>query len=163
MDDGAIQVCTLIGSLTIPTPWDLRLVIDSVADNRGKPIWLLPQTGLAGYNQPCGMWIEREADDIIVYDDETSSYHTEQIVLHELGHILLDHGAGGDVAGAKLQIELMVPDIDPATVRRVLGRSSYDSQDESQAELFASLMLSQSRSALAESCFYRTFFRDADW
>lgn len=149
-----------MSSLTYPTPWSLRQFIDTVAEDRGKPITVMAQPGLAKANQPCGLWIGRESDDIIVYDDTTSSYHTEQIVLHELGHILLDHGAGGGLSTSS-QIERLVPDIDPATVRRVLERSVYDSEEESQAELFASLVLSQANRAAVESRFYSTFFRDA--
>ena len=162
LDIGAERVHALVDSLTVPRPWDLRQLLDTVAGTRGRPIILLARTGLACANHPCGIWLERDNDDIIVYDDQTSNYHVEQIVLHELGHILLDHGAGGTSGKPETQFELMVPDIDPATVRRVLGRSIYDDESESQAELFASLVLSKAKKGLSATRFYTTFFRDAD-
>ncbi|MBV8347441.1 MAG: hypothetical protein JOZ49_07890, partial [Mycolicibacterium sp.] len=144
VDAGAERVCRLVGSLTIPTPWHLGALIDVVARDRGKPIRLIPYTGLSTAGQPCGIWIGRKTDDIIVYDDTTSGYHGEQIILHELGHLLLEHHNGPKNADA-VSIQELLPDIDPGTVSHVLGRSAYDSEQESQAELFASLMMSQSR------------------
>jgi hypothetical protein len=159
VDAGAERVCRLVGSLAIPAPWDLTALIDVVARDRGKPIRLIPYSGLSAAAQPCGMWIGRKTDDIIVYDDTTSGYHGEQIILHELGHLLLDHHDGPKNADAVSMRELL-PDIDPATVSHVLGRSAYDSEQESQAELFASLMMSQSRKTHRASRLLDTFLRD---
>ena len=159
LDTGAERVCRLVGSLTMPTPWDLSALIDVVARDRGKPIRLIPYSGLSAAGQPCGIWIGRKTDDIIVYDDTTSGYHGEQIILHELGHLLLDHHNGPRNADA-VSIRELLPDIDPGTVSHVLGRGAYDSEQESQAELFASLMMSQSRRTHRPSRFLDMFLRD---
>lgn len=148
-------------TLPITTPWNLPEFVAVVARHRGKPIQVLARAGLPDADLPCGLWIGRASDDIIVYDDTTSSYHAEQIVLHELGHLLLDHGGGETSSPDTPYIQRLVPDLDPATVRRVLGRSRFDSNEENQAELFASLVLSESRRTSVESALSNTFFRDA--
>ena len=155
----AARVCELVSSLPIPTPWNLSEFVDTVAAHRGKPIQVIARAGLSDVNLPCGLWIGRANDDIIVFDDTTSTYHAEQIVLHELGHVLLDHGGAGDTLAR--QIQRLLPDIDPGAVQRVLGRSGFDNDEESQAELFASLVMSKSRRTLVESALSSTFFRDA--
>ncbi|KLO30291.1 hypothetical protein [Mycobacterium haemophilum] len=114
VDAGAERVCQLVGALDVPSPWDLDVFISTTAQARGKPIWLIPHSGLSGPGQPCGVWIGRHTDDII----------------------------------------------DPATVTHVLNRTSYDTEQESQAELFASLIMSESRKAYTASKFLRTFLRD---
>ena len=159
VDGGAERVCRLVGSLAIPTPWDVAALIDVVARDRGKPIRLIPYTGLSAAGQPCGIWIGRKTDDIIVYDGTTSGYHGEQIILHELGHLLLEHHNAPQNTDA-VSIRELLPDIDPGTVSHVLGRSAYDSDQESQAELFASLIMSQSRRTRPGSKFSSTFLRD---
>ncbi|AKN17006.2 hypothetical protein B586_11325 [Mycobacterium haemophilum DSM 44634] len=159
MDAGAERVCQLVGALDVPSPWDLDVFISTTAQARGKPIRLIPHSGLSGPGQPCGVWIGRHTDDIIVYDDTTSGYHVEQIILHELGHLLLEHHCGPNSSDTA-SIQELVPDLDPATVTHVLNRTSYDTEQESQAELFASLIMSESRKAYTASKFLRTFLRD---
>jgi hypothetical protein len=157
-DDGTARVCRLVGSIEVPVPWDLPSLIDAVARGRGKPIHVAGFSGLSGPGRPCGIWIARDADDIIVYDDTTSDYHAEQIVLHELGHLLLDHHEmAGGVAIDTMTIAQLVPDIEPETVRKILGRAVFDNEQESQAELFASLMMSQRRRRDRESRILDTF------
>jgi len=159
IDDGAEQVRKLVGKHSIPVPWNLDVFIARIASRRAKPIRLIACPGLSASGQPCGIWIGRTTDDVIVYDDSTSGYHIEQIVLHEIGHILLQHHHNADRHGEPLTIQELVPDIDPASVSHVLGRTAYDSEQESQAELFASLVMAGSHRSDRESNFLNTFLR----
>jgi hypothetical protein len=159
IDVGAERVCQLVESLPICVPWDLTAFVNTIARDRGKPIRLIADAGLADQGRLCGMWIGRDDDDIIVYDDTTSNYHCEQIILHECGHLLLDHGGAIEAGTVPRELRRLMPDIDQASIRRVLGRNSYDTQEESEAELFASLVMSQARVAY-DTKFYTTFFRD---
>jgi hypothetical protein len=73
----------------------------------------------------------------------TSPLHREHIALHEIGHLLAGHqGQVGveDIAG------LLLPDLNPALVRAVLKRTCYSSEQEWEAEYFATLVLERSRS-----------------
>ncbi|MEZ0053011.1 hypothetical protein ABIA30_004036 [Mycobacterium sp. MAA66] len=159
VDDGAERVCKLVGRLTIPIPWNLEIFIEHLASQRAKPIRLIPSSGLSTAGQPCGIWIGRSADDFIVYDDTTSSYHAEQIVLHEIGHMLLEHHGTDAHFDEHFSIQEFVPDIDPTTVSHIFGRTAYDTEQESQAELFASLIMANSRRPYRDSRFLSTFLQ----
>ena len=159
VDPGALRVRQLIEELELPTPWDLQEFIDTIAEQRGKPIRLIPSPGWAGPGQPCGIWIGSSTEDLIMYDDTTSCYHVEQIILHELGHLLLEHNSNANLSDT-LVIRELIPDIDPSSIDYVLGRTSYDDEQERQAELFASLMVIESRRGHTESKFLSTFLCD---
>ncbi|TMQ92731.1 hypothetical protein ETD83_26690 [Actinomadura soli] len=72
----------------------------------------------------------------------TTRFHREHIALHEIGHLLAGHQTGvgvGDLAS------VLLPDLSPTMVRAVLGRTSYTSEQEREAEYFATLLLDRSR------------------
>jgi hypothetical protein len=123
--------------IRIPQPFDLDAFCFEVATNRGRPVIRRPVPGLSA-EAPCGLWIGTRTADHVFYDPGTSPLHAEHIVLHEVAHILSGHeGSGG--AHARL-----FPDLDPATVRRVLGRAGYTSAQEREAEMMASLIRGRS-------------------
>ncbi|WP_225730974.1 MULTISPECIES: hypothetical protein [unclassified Nocardia] len=147
----------------IPSPWNRDRFLTELGALRGRPIELMPVastplTGLlgAGRGTPCGLWLECAAADVIAFDAGTTDYHVDQIIAHEAGHMLLDHGA--DTSGLEGLQELL-PDIDPATIRRVLGRSQFGDHQEDEAEMFADLLLS-STSRYRTSRPMRSFWRE---
>jgi hypothetical protein len=123
--------------IRIPNPFDLDAFCDEVAARRGRPLIRRPVPGLSA-EAPCGLWIGTASADHVFYDPGTSPLHAEHIVLHELAHILSGH-SGADGAMARL-----FPDLDPATVSRVLGRVSYTNAQEREAEMMASLIRGRS-------------------
>ncbi|GIM95392.1 hypothetical protein [Paractinoplanes toevensis] len=123
--------------IRVPAPFDLDAFCGEVAARRGRPLIRRPIPGLSA-EAPCGMWIATDAADHVFYDPGTSPLHAEHIVLHELAHILSGH------AGADGTLARLFPDLDPATVRRVLGRVSYTTAQEREAEMMASLIRGRS-------------------
>lgn len=144
-DEEIARVTRLVGSLTVPDPWNIVTFVDGIAAQRERAIYLLPCANLDGSALPCGVWLGRESDDIILYAERTSSYHAEQIILHELGHMLLGHGDDADSAHRQTGVQDLLPDLNATTVRSILGRAAFASAQEREAELFASLILSQRR------------------
>ncbi|MEU7908639.1 hypothetical protein [Actinoplanes sp. NPDC049118] len=128
-------------NITIPRPFDLDTFCAVVAAHRGRRLILQPMPGL-GAGAPCGLWISVPAADYVFYDPETSRLHAEHIVLHELGHMLSDHTTGIDVGGGTLA--RLVPDLDPRTVETILGRVSFTTTQEREAEMLASLIRARS-------------------
>jgi hypothetical protein len=126
--------------IRVPAPFDLDAFCGEVAARRGRPLIRRPVAGLSA-EAPCGLWIATDKADHVFYDPGTSPLHAEHIVLHELAHILSGH-SGVDGSIAKL-----FPDLDPATVRRVLGRVSYTTAQEREAEMMASLIRGRSSRA----------------
>jgi hypothetical protein len=101
-----------------------------------------------GTGAPCGLWISVPTADYVFYDPETSQLHAEHIVLHELSHMLSGHttGAEAELGVGSGAIGRLVPDLDPRTVDTMLGRASYTTAQEREAEMLASLI--RARSAL---------------
>jgi hypothetical protein len=118
---------TRLRDLPLPAPFDVRVLCDQVATRRGRPIRLIP---MAGLTDVCGLWIATDTADLICYERDTTRPHQDHIVLHELSHILCEHSP----------VETLLPDLDPAMVRTVLGRAGYSTEQEREAETLASLI-----------------------
>lgn len=157
-DPHADAVRELFATLTVPQPWRLADFVGQIAARTGTRIQLVPLRGVAAEDLPCGLLLERAEDVVIAYDATISDYHGDHIVLHEIGHLLLGHRDGRPSGAQHANIRTLFPSVDPATVVRVLARSDYDDGAERQAELFASLIMSEARSAPGGSRFRRELF-----
>ena len=156
------EMLALARKLPIPVPWDRDAFVENLARQRGRPIKLIPSDTSAFTESPCGLWLTRDEDDIIFHEAGTSGYHIDQIVCHEIGHMLLGHGRGRTVDQAP-NLELcrqVMPDIDPATIYSVLGRRDFVADQERDAERFAHiLMLAAADAAAEKSMMSSMFFR----
>ena len=85
---------------------------------------------------PFGVWFETDDFDVIVFQQETTKAHQDHIILHEVGHIVANHG-GDSTSEENSEILPQVP-ID--SVRRRLRRTCYDVRNEYEAEVIASLI-----------------------
>jgi hypothetical protein len=142
-DPKALQQCqAAIRSLGIRRPSDLNSLLAAVENRRGRRLVL---TAAAMAPACDGMWIATETTDYIVYEQDTTSGNQLRIISHEIGHMVLDHQgmplASSDVA------RLFFPNLDPAMVATSLARSVssavYSPTEELEAEIFASLLVSQ--------------------
>jgi hypothetical protein len=131
------QRCAAIAAaVPVPVPFDVRALCDQVAGVRCRPIRLLP----APRPDPsvCGIWISSSVADYLVYDPTTSPVHQDHIILHELGHLLCRHpGIVRAASGRTSTPAAQVP-------RIVVAITRYDSIDEIEAELVASLLRGRS-------------------
>lgn len=148
--------------MPIPVPWDRNQFVDNVARMRGRPIRLIPTPAPALAGSPCGLWLKRDADDVIVHDIGTSEYHMDQIVCHEIGHMVLGHDQP-DISGSlgatnSHMCATLLPDFDLAAVRTVLGRTDYASAQERDAETFASILLIAAADVGAQRSVMRSVF-----
>lgn len=125
-----------VGEMDIPTPFDVFTLCQRLSLPRGREIRLQARPMGAG---PCGLWADAAGIDYIVYEQQTSRLHQEQIILHEVGHLLAEHHPAPFTDQECLS--LLMPDLDPDMVRRVLSREGYTSEEEQEAELLASLVL----------------------
>ncbi|MFC9433883.1 hypothetical protein [Nocardia sp. NPDC057030] len=154
------QVRRRVSTLRVPQPWNLADFLEPVTAMLGKEIRLMPLPNDTAAALPCGLVLERADDIVIAYDAHSSGYHADHIVLHEIGHLLLDHAGTPDHRTTRATIENLFPSMDPDSVLRVLQRSDYTDVAERQAELFASLVMSESRTATASSPLRRLMFLD---
>ncbi len=80
--------------------------------------------------EPTGTYEQYLTQDRIYYPEHTSPAHQLLVICHELAHLLLGHIPRHHA-------------IDPAVVRRVLGRSHYDDPTEHEAETIGTLLYQQ--------------------
>jgi hypothetical protein len=138
------ELLALARELPIPVPWHRDTFIANIAGLRNRSIRLVPTDTAALAGSPCGLWLASDDEDVILHETGTSDYHIDQIVCHEIGHMLLGHGRGheGEVDGQIFNtLDQLLPDIEPATVRAILGRSDFRADQERDAEMFASMMM----------------------
>lgn len=126
-----------IDALDLSGPLDVAALSKRLAAVRGRPLHLLglQQRGPG----PTGLWVATDAADYVFYNDLARRLHRDHIILHEIGHILLDHRASATLTADTAR--LLAPNLDPETVRRTLSRSNYSEVEEQEAEMFASLMM----------------------
>ncbi|AWI33265.1 hypothetical protein DDW44_30540 [Streptomyces tirandamycinicus] len=113
----------------------------------GRAIKLMPADPKAfpealDASAPCGLWLATDTADHIFYDATTSRAHSDGIIGHELGHILLRHRTVDDelLAGVGT-LGGVLPDMTPALIRMLVGRTRYTEPDEADAETIGSLLL----------------------
>ena len=137
MDISAIrQRCKdRLAALILPQPFDLVAFCAQVAAQRGRPIALrsMPLAGIA-----YGICLHGEAEDHILYELDTSPFHQQHIILHELSHLICGHQASGSIAAVE-QIGLLGT-MDLGRLRAVLKRASYSAVEEREAEILATLL-----------------------
>jgi predicted Zn-dependent protease len=150
----------------------LQTYLDDVAAYRGRSISLLPiDTALlagTGCGTGSGLWIAKQDSDVIAYGADTTEWHAEHIIVHELGHMLLGHGPEQSESGEAptsaptvAAVADLLPSISPESIAHVLGRTDYGTRRERDAETFADMvMLHAMRPPSRDSLLHRTFFRD---
>ncbi|MEU9236308.1 hypothetical protein [Streptomyces subrutilus] len=103
---------------------------------RGREVHIvtlpLPSAG------PHGLWVATGTRDYVFAEERLVPVHRQQVILHEIGHVVCDHDTS-PVLGADAS-RLLMPSLDPALVRRVMGREHGDSEAEREAELVGSLI-----------------------
>jgi hypothetical protein len=125
-----------VAALDLPRPFDLAAMCTRLGEQLGRSIVLMSHPMIGG--GLCGTWMRTAKADYVFYEEDTSPLHQQHIVFHELGHLLRRH-----VPGTELSTDLMrtiAPAVKPIDVLRVLGRDSYNDDDEFEAELIATLI-----------------------
>jgi hypothetical protein len=134
-----------VAGLPMPTPFTVEHLLRELERIRGRRIRLMPLPR-ATWLLPCGLLVRTADTDVICHTVTITGLHREHVVLHEIGHLLMDDG--DDPAEEKLPIDAaaieqlratVLPDLSPGLIRRLLTRISYDDSAERRAELFATL------------------------
>lgn len=126
----------LLRDLPVVVPFDIDAFCDAIAARRGRPIILRPETL---HSRPYGFVQVTTTADIITYARNTGPLHQQQIILHEVAHLVWGHVAvgrlppnPGDRASRQLLSEL------PTFLLESLQRSGRWTIEEREAELLAS-------------------------
>jgi len=140
VDRQLLRSCqSTVDQLPLRAPFDSAQLLDDLTASRGRPIRVATLPWLASPDLPCGVWIATSKADHVFVEQGTTGIHREQIILHEIGHIVCDHGTNGSTD----LLNQLLPHLDTDLVKRVLGRSHYTQPQEREAELVATLALAR--------------------
>lgn len=126
-----------LADLPIPEPFSLTRFQAKVSEFRDRPLYLHQLRPHTATGTPCGMWLATETADHIFHVPGSSELHQQNIILHEIGHMLWDHSFEGNTD----TITALLPDLNPAMVARTLLRTSYSAPQEQEAEMMAAVIL----------------------
>ncbi|MGW3064438.1 ParH-like protein [Streptomyces sp. NPDC001130] len=118
--------------LTVPA------LCERLSGLRGRPLQVVAADLPLG--SPDGLLIETQTQDFIVYEARLAPLHQQQVVLHEVGHLLCGHPTRSTHSPLLAVAELFTPSLDPGLVNRVLGRDHTDTEHEREAEYIGSLI-----------------------
>lgn len=124
-------------------PFSVERLIQTVSIQRRRRILVMPHR--LPPTAPCGLCISTDLADYIVVADVTgqSRLVRDQIVLHEMSHLLMDHQV--NIAGRPDTNRWLLPNLDPGMVTRMLARRRYDTVEEREAETLATLLHQRAR------------------
>jgi hypothetical protein len=125
----------LLDQLGLRPPLDLEEFARRLGDRRGRPIEVVPHAFPT--SSTFGLWIAKTDSDLVLFEQDTTEEHQRHIVLHEFGHIVMEHAS--DEHDDAIWREL-TPTMDPDVVRAALRRSGYENTEEHEAEVFASVI-----------------------
>lgn len=136
MDFGS-QYALVLREIGVPGPFDLGVFCGNVARARGRRVELHELPG--GLDGVCGLYVSLPVVDHVFFAAGTSLGHREHIIVHELMHLVFEHGG---LRGPSAEVlARLLPGLDPGLVRAALGRGGYSDPEEREAEMVASLVL----------------------
>ncbi|SFQ30006.1 hypothetical protein [Amycolatopsis rubida] len=126
----------------VPKPWSLEEFARRLGEHRGRPIVLsamsLPTDG------PDAMWLAGPTVDLVGYDETIVGLHREQMILHELCHILLCHRGSQSLPvdpNLLRTLGMEGPPGDGGTPEILRRQGGYDDKQEREAEIAATIVL----------------------
>lgn len=133
----------------LPDPFTVEAMVAVVEELRGRKVMLVPMPRkVLSPDTACGLWLQARVADIVFYESGTSEDHRDRIVLHELSHMLFEHRG----AMAPEELQRVLPHISVSRIARflgagvpVMGRTSYGTADEHEAEYLARLLQAKGR------------------
>lgn len=121
--------------LGISHRFTLAQLLRHVEAKREAAIIVKPVTGMK-QGQLSGLWLSMPGVELILHADTESLLHREQIILHELAHMVLGHEKLMEDPG---HLSALLPDLAPDRVAKVLARCEHGDEHEIVAEALADL------------------------
>lgn len=137
MDTGVLrrQAAAAFEALGAPDHLTLDSLAERIEEHRGRKIVVRAVDHL-GADKISGLWLSLPAAELVLHAKTGSELHREQIILHELAHMVLQHDL---LVGEDRHVASLLPDLDRSIVSRVLARCRRQSEPEIVAESLADL------------------------
>ncbi|MFI6096018.1 hypothetical protein ACIA8G_10720 [Lentzea sp. NPDC051213] len=136
-----------LAGFEVPKPFSIEALCAQVSASRGRELHLHPLQYTGAADLPCGLWVSTARADHIFHARGASALHQQNIILHEIGHMLCDHTLANDDNG----LTALLGDLDPNMVRSVLMRARYSTPEEQEAEMVAALIRERAGWSVAPS------------
>lgn len=135
---------------------DLTLcsLVKHVERTRGRQIVIVETSKLSG-KKICGLWIPRPDVDVVYHSVTRGPLHKQQMVLHEVAHMVLRHDEADDAAWQGIK---MFQELSGEVVKKALARGEFSSDLEVTAEHLADLFAAAIRESSQEIYGYEAFF-----
>jgi hypothetical protein len=147
-------VSTAMTDLALGEAFSFDDLVNALQRRRQRPLRIVELAELNDQDGICALWLMTDHEDLVLHARSDSALHRQQFVLHELAHMMLDHG---DDQGMPTP-DFLLPDIAPDTRRRLLGRQDLVAEDEIVAETLADHLAAAIRGcAFHESRFLEIF------
>ncbi|MER8084253.1 hypothetical protein ACIO6T_19045 [Streptomyces sp. NPDC087532] len=138
-----------LAHLPLPTPFSVPGLVSAMETVGGRAIRLIPiDDRAADLRTACGLRLKGRSTTYVLYRRRPTPNQTEHTILHELAHEWLDHGTSMPLA----QVARSLPVGAHRELAEALGtdtvvqaRARYDTAEEREAELSASLIKSLAR------------------
>jgi hypothetical protein len=124
-----------LAALPLAAPFDLEAFYTELAARRGRRI-ILEAAPLSGSTY--GVCFCSHDTDYIFYERDTSPYHRQHIILHELSHLICGHLSSQ--AEPLTNVGGLFDSVDLSRLRAVMQRASYSAVEEREAEIMATLL-----------------------
>lgn len=149
-----VSVSTAFRELALGDAFTFDELVGAVQGRRQRGIRIVELAELSDHDGLCAIWLMTDTEDIVLHAHSDSVLHRQQFVLHELAHMILDHGTDD----YQVAPDFLLPDIPPETRRRLLRRQDLDTDEEIFAESLADRLAAAIRgSAMHESRFLEIF------
>jgi hypothetical protein len=120
--------------LDLWVPVTVEAFCDALGARLGRQIVPCPVDTRTG---PCGLWVATATADYLFYERATTRLHQLLIVAHEAGHMVFGHHPA-EVMHDELARLL---GLNVELVGHVIGRQSYVTAEEQEAEVFGRLIV----------------------
>jgi hypothetical protein len=152
------EAADAFAALGAPEQLTLDTLAERIEQHRGRKIVVRPVARLGG-DKISGLWLSLPSAELVLHAETSSELHREQIILHELAHMVLQHDL---LVGEDQHVSSLLPDLDRSLVARVLARCRRQSEPEivaeSLADLFAGAISRARRARRAEPLNFRGVF-----
>lgn len=139
--------------IALPELFAMEDIVSALEQERDTTIRIIEFPELKPEDGLFGIWLNTKFGDYVLHAPAPSELHRQQIILHELAHMILGH----DLAVGQSSASKLFPDLPEDAVVRTLARGHDDNQLEREAESLADRLAHSLRVNAQQSSFTKVF------